>query len=217
MKFPTSITSLLSDYFRWLAGAVVVIILGLGYWLILGQQLSKIQTTSLAERTKAEQDLKAEQTYLAALRLSIDRFHQTISAETLASIDDFLPSSPDFPGLLLTVKNVAAAANVKLESLKLSQSGQLGETGSAAGSSRTSSTPQANAAAATSLNLKTQDATITVAGGTSYDDFKRFLSVTERSRRLLDVIELSFGISSGQTAAAAYSLTVRTYYLPNTK
>lgn len=216
MKLPSFFTSLLSTYFRWSVGGVVVLVLVLGYLFVLKGQLSSLQTTSLAERTRTQTELKNQQVYLTALRGSIEQFQRQLPSATLASIDDFLPSNPDFPGLLLTIRNIAAAANVNLQSLALSDSGQLAAasttTGSGAGGSA------ANAAVSTSLSLRTQDAAISIAGGTSYDDFKSFLSAVERSRRLLDVIALSFGVSSGPTGGnQSYSLTVRTYYLPNPK
>ncbi len=217
MKASDLTNKILSSYFGWLVGGVAVIILGLGYTVVLSAQLSLIQTTSLNEKTQTEQRLKTETEYLAALKGSITRFHQVLPNDKIGAIDDFLPSSSDFPGLLLTLKNLAASANVQLESLNLSQTGQVAASPSANGA--TSAAPGvANAAAASSLNLKTQDASIAVAGGTSYDDFKHFLSVIEHSRRLLDVIQLSFGVSpGGQSAAQSYAMVVRTYYLPSAK
>lgn len=214
MKLPNIFTTLLSTYFRWVVVTVMVIILALGYWLVISQQLSTIRTTSVAERNRTEQQLKSEQNYLSALKSSIERFHQVLSADRLATVDDFLPSSSDFPGLLLTVRNLAAAANVALRGLSLSQGGQVSATGTSSGSLDASSTA-ANAAAATSLSIKTQDVTLAVAGGNSYEDFKRLLSVIERSRRLFDVVQLTFGVASGQNVSPAYALVVRTYYLPS--
>lgn len=211
MKIPKMITSLLSDYFRWLAGGLVALVLVLGYFFVVRPQLSAIQTTNLTERDTVQSQVKDEQEYLSALQASIDKFHRVLPDATIASIDDFLPSKPDFPGLLLTVQNLAASANVQLKNLTLSSGGELAAnssttTGGAGGSG------VANAAAATSLSIRTQDLNIIVAGGTSYDDFKRFLTYIEASRRLFDVTTLGFSV--GGTSTQNYSLTIRTYYLP---
>lgn len=212
MKLPGFVTTLLTDYFRWLAGGVVVLILGLGYWLIIGQQLSSIQTTHIAARNQVEGQVKTQQQFLDDLRASIDKFHRVLPASSLSSIDDFLPSSTDFPGLLLTIRNIAASSNVNLQTLALSQTGEVAANQLPAATANGSGT-EAQAAAVTSLSVKTQDVNITVAGGTSYTAFKRFLANIENSRRLLDVTSVAFSV--GKTGGDVYTLTIRTYYLPS--
>ncbi len=211
MKLPSIFSQLLSTYFRWTAAGVVVIILGLGYWLFLGQQLDALKTTSLAERTRTETQLKQRQAYLAALRSSIQAFQQRLPQSALTAIDDFLPSQPDFPGLLVTIRNIAGAANVDLQSLTISDGGATAGASAAAGSA----TEGAASTTVSSFNLKTEDASVVVSGGSSYEDFKRFLAVVESSRRLMDIQSLSFGVSQSSSASAQnYSLTLRTYYQP---
>lgn len=219
MKPPAFFTKLLSDYFRWTAVGLVVVILAGGYWFILRTQLSTIQTTALTERANIQDQLKTEQQYFADLQSSIQRFHQVLPESSLSVIDDFLPSKTDFPGLLLTIRNVAQAANIKLSGLSVSQTGQ---TSTQATAGVTAAGSAANAASATIGSVKTQDVTVTLSGGTTYTDFKRLLGTIERSRRLLDVLTLSFGVggASGTTgstgAAQSYNLILRTYYLPST-
>src|SRR5262249_16928444 len=152
------ITRPLASSFRWLAGGVAVIVLGLGYWLVIRPQLSSIQTISLTQRNSVRNQISGERDYHNRLQASINKFHQVIPTETLSALDDFLPSSPDFPGLLLTIQNIAANSNVRLKSMTLSQAGELA-TASTPGA--TSGGNAANAAALTSLNLKTQDISIT--------------------------------------------------------
>lgn len=223
MKTPAFLTSLLSDYFRWTATVVAVLVVVAGYFFLLQGKFNNLQTNGFTQRSTVEADLQAEQKYYSDLQDSIAKFHQTLSAQTLQELDSFIPTGADFPGLLTMMQSLASSAGLQLDSLSTNQVGQVAVApGTVPEGSSSAGTATAQAATAAGLNLQTQDVTLSVSGGSSYEDFKRFIGLIESSQRLLDVISLNFSQPAttqdqeGGTAnsGAPYSLVVRTYYLP---
>lgn len=217
MKIPAFVQTLLTDYFRWTAGATVVVILVLGYVLVLDSRLTELRTSGLLERAKVETDLASQKDYLEKLRASIQKFDASLSKSDLAGIDAFIPTGPDFPGLLLTLEAVAASANLQLDSMNVNEVGQVVASVGASGSTGTADRNSAQAATPAGLNLQTQDVTVAVSGGTNYASFKRFITQLESSRRLLDVVSLNFShqLETTETATSVpYNVVIRTYYLP---
>lgn len=225
MKTPAIITKVLTDYFRWLAGAVAIVVLIIGYLLLIAPKLSQVQSSEVARQKAAEQELKTKQDYITALKESNAKFAVTLPADRRQVIDDFMPSEADFPGLLLTVKNIVAQSNLTLSSITVGQGGQVAVAAGAATrptvAATDSSAPSAQAATVGGINVKTQDITMSVTGGTSYDAFKNLLANIESSRRLFDVVSVSFSTalpdakSKNATASSAWSLVLRSYYLPS--
>ncbi len=216
MKIPAFVQSLLSNYFRWTAGAVVLGVLALGYFFVLDSKIAELRTSGLLERAQVEAHLTSQGEYLTNLRASLGKFKSSLRADDLAGIDAFIPTGPDFPGLLLSLEAIANSANLQLESMNVNEIGQVAaasdDTGQAASGNDT-----AQAATPSGFNLQTQDVTVTVAGGTSYEAFKRFITQIESSRRLLDVVSVSFSHTNDTgTAASAkpYNVVIRTYYVP---
>lgn len=211
MKIPGFITKALTNYFRWVLGGIAVIVLIAGYALVISPKLTEVQTNQGTARKNAEADLKSQQEFLAALRTSNAKFTTVLSADNIAKINNFIPSEPDFPGLLLTVKNIVSQSQLTLDSFSVGQAGQV------------AATPATSTSGSTAANLKTQDVSISVSGGSSYDGFKKLLTVIESSQRLFDVISVNFSADkpaapgSAQTPVAStnsWSLVLRTYYLP---
>ena len=226
MKTPAIITKFLTEYFRWLAGSVAILVLIVGYLLIVAPKISEVQTSQVSAQKNAAADLQAKQAYIAALKQSNEKFAAALPADRRAVINGFMPSTADFPGLLLTVKNIVTQSQLTLDSIAIGQGGQVAvAAGAAAGSGVKAGTTPATAQAATvsGVNVKTQDISITVSGGTSYDAFKTFLANIESSRRLFDVVSVNFtsstktttGTTGGTSGSSTWSLVLRSYYLPS--
>ena len=217
MKIPGFLYKLLSDQFRWLALAIVVIVFGLGYWLFISTKIQAIQTTGFVEKKRVLDELATQQRYLDSLKASIGHFNAALPEDRIHAINDFIPSNPDFPGLLLTLNNIANAANLQLDSVDIGEIGQLAATSPTGNSTETQTTqpPSAQAASAAGVNLQVQDASVVVKNGTSYEAFKRFITLVESSQRLMDVVSLSFNISGGQSGGGdqQFGIHIRTYYL----
>lgn len=194
-----------------------------GYFMLLQGKVDNLQTNGFNQRSSTEADLQSEQQYYKDLQASISKFHQTLSTQTLKELDSFIPTGSDFPGLLTLMQSLASSAGLQLESLSTSEVGQVAVvSGSVPSGSSSAGVAAAQAATAAGLNLQTQDVTVSVSGGTSYEDFKRFIGLIESSQRLLDVISLNFSQpassqekqGSSNNQQQPYSVVVRTYYLP---
>lgn len=222
MTTPPIITKALIKYFRYITGGVVVIILLAGYFLVLAPKVTQIRSSDVAAKQNAEAELAVQKKYLEALRASNEKFAALLPADRRASINTFIPSEPDFPGLMLTVKNIVSTAQLTLDSITVGASGLQTAGAAAASTTGASATPAARAATVAGVSLATQDVSITVSGGTSYEAFKRLLAIIESSQRLFDVISVTFavpgqteGVTGGAAAAGvSWSLVLRTYYLP---
>lgn len=224
MKLPTIINKILTEYFRWLALGVAAIILIIGYLTVIAPKISEVQSTQITTRQADVERLQQQQTYLEDLKKSNSKFTQLFPAATRQTIDDFLPSDPDFPGLLLTVKNIITRMGLTLDSFAVAQGGQTAVAAAAtaptAAGTKTGATG-AQAATTGGISVKTQDVTISVSGGTSYEAFKNLLTTIESSRRLFDVVSLSFSAATTDqarteeaVASKSWNLVLRTYYLP---
>lgn len=215
MTTQTLTTKLLTDYFRWLAGGVAAVVLILGYVVFLAPKIADLRSSAITERLRAQADLKSEQAYAAALTASLQKFHQALPEEQLRKIDDFLPSAADFPGLLLTVRNLGLAANLSLDSMTVGQLGQV-STSARTGAPSAPSTA-AQAATVGPAGVRSQDVTVSYSGGASYEQFKTMLATIESSQRLFDVVNLSYSGATDATSSANWGLVLRTYYLPSGK
>lgn len=228
MKTPAIITKVLTDYYRYVAAAVVFIVLGAGYLLLISPKIVEVRSTQVATRKSDEQRLKDQQAYAEDLKKSNSTYAQLFPEATRTSINDFIPSDPDFPGLLLTVKNIVSKAGLTLDSISVAQGGLTSVASGATApiaAGKTGGTATAQAATVGGVSVKTQDVSITVSGGKSYDAFKNLLTTIESSRRLFDVVSLSFSTPSATTdtkntsttaATTSWTLILRTYYLPTT-
>ncbi len=226
MKIPALITKILTDYFRWIGLGLVIIILALGYVLIIGPKLQSIQSSQVSQQKTNEAELKSKQEYIAELKASNSSFATKIPEARRQEIDDFIPSTADFPGLILTVKNIVTQSQLSLNNITVSQGGVVPVTAGAATPAtaigKADPAPSAQAATVSGINVKTQDVAITVSGGTSYAGLKAFLTTIESSRRLFDVVSFNFttptAAVAGPTATAAtssWTLSLRSYYLPS--
>lgn len=203
------ISFILDKYFRWTAGVVVILVLVFGYVFVIHGRIEAVRTTGFLERQKVEDAIKADQAYLQKLKTSVDTYHATLTQNDINTINNFIPTQADFPGLLMNLKLVAEDAGLTLQDMSVSQVGS-GATGAAA-------TTTAPAPTIAGTALQTQDVAMTVTGGMNYDTFKKFILKVESSQRLMDVVSVSFGgnakTQNTTTTGDTYTLTVRTYYL----
>lgn len=211
------IEKLLSTYFRYMVVAVVALFLAAGYFLVLQGKISTIQSITTGQKARAVQQLKDQKALAANLQASLDSYTKIFTTSQLDKLDAVLPTTSDFPTVLLTVKSIATDANLDLNNLSISIV-PVGATPSAAAATPDANTPIAASALGNLTaelssipNLFVQDVSISVGGGTSYSNFKTFLSLLERSQRIFDVMTLSYAAPGDSETGATYSLTLRTY------
>lgn len=220
MILPAFFTKILASYFRWLALVIAALILAIGYFGFIAERISAIQTQGFRERTKAEQQLKADQQYVIALQSSASKYEQAFSPAELERINNFIPTTSDFPGLILTLKNIASTSGLRLETITVGQGGAADAKKAGTEAEAQAATTPDTTAETGALALKTQDVSISVSGGTTYDAFKKFIGTIESSQRLFDITSLTFAQPTGgedKTASTSYSLVLRTYYLGEVK
>lgn len=226
MKIPKIIGKLFNQYFRFIVGGIVVAILAAGYFLLLSPKIADVRSTQGAAQKNAEAELKTQQSYLASLKQSNAKFDQVLPVSIRNKINNFIPSEPDFPGLLLTLKNIVSQAQMTLDTMSVGQSGETAvasTTGTTATTGK-SGTTSAQAATVSGINVKTQDVSISISGGKTYQDFKKLLSLLESSQRLFDVISVNYSGPTSTTGSTAvvttstedlkWSIVLRTYYFP---
>lgn len=213
------INKALTDYFRFLAIGTVVVVLALGYFFLIAPKITAVRSTEVTTRKNTESELQTQQAYLEDLKQSNQKFRSTFTEDQRREINAFIPSTSDFPSLLLTVENIVSQAQLTLDSISIGQVGQAtaAATTPPAGGETTNGTATAQAATVSGISFKTQDVSISVSGGKSYDSFKNLLSLFESSRRLFDIISVGYSLKvdeQGGNAGSVWNLTLRTYYLP---
>lgn len=222
MKLPDFISRWLIDYWRWFALGIMALIFTIGYLTVLSTKIAAVRTDGLIKRSQTEEQLAADTAYRDALQTSAAAFTQKISTEDQATIEAFIPSQSDFPTLLLTIQDIVKRAGLSLSDVSVTEIGQTAAAGASAPvAAAEPSTAIAQAATVQGVNLRTQDVAVTVNGIRSYTDVKGFVAVVESSRRLFDIVSISFnlGVNSGATEGTAttgspITFSLRTYYLP---
>jgi Tfp pilus assembly protein PilO len=153
-----------------------------------------------------EKELSSQEKYFENLQKTAEELKKYET--TLSKIDSALPQNPSLPDLLnfiqkassqsgLSLKNISPAVISPLE--KATPSVNIGSVGEAVGGAPSERYGE----------IKTMKINLLLVG--SYSNFKNFLSLLEKSARLIDVEEISFALSKEETGLFNFSLTVKVY------
>ncbi len=213
MTVPNFVQKLLHEYFRWTVLGVVALFFVLGYVVFLNAKITAIQTTSFADRSRAQNDLTRSQNYVASLQKTLDTYRQSFPAAMRERLDQLLPEETDFPTNLLTVKNMAKTAGLELSAITVSEVAPTVVTTDEQTPVSEDTTDSATKSSAIP-NLRAYDVSISVQQGTGYENFKQFIKTLESSEPLYDVQTLNFTASSDAESTATYTFVIRTYALP---
>jgi len=204
---PDFVIKILRDRFRWVALAILMIIVGSGYGLFLNSKIQDIQSVSFSDRDRVKNQLTAAESRRESLQTTKRTFEQTFTQADLDRINRILPTASEFPELLTLVLAVVETSDLELDAISVSDVvfGAL-ET----------ETPAADqtGAIATIQHLQAKDISISVSRSTGYDQFKEFLSRLESSERLVDAVSINFTEPSGETENKL-NFTLRVYLLPD--
>ena len=215
MTSSTLVEKLVTTYYRYLIGVVVVLVVAAGYFLFLQNKITTIQSITTGEQARAEQQLKQQQALSSSLQASLNNYKKIFTDDQVKKLDAVLPSDASFPPVLLAVKSIAAAANLDLDTLSVAIVTPTKVDAAAVPVAATDTTASASSTLNDELasvpHLMAQDVSISVSGGTSYASFKRFLSLLENSQRLFDVLTLNYSTPADNSSGVTYSLTLRTY------
>lgn len=202
IKPPSYLLRWFLQYYRLATIAVCLVILILGYVLLISPKLERVGTleiTKLTEANEQQRSLESKLQYLAALSQKRSQANE----KDIKKIDAMLPSGPGVPELLASLESIARESKVTMEGIEMS----LIEPVKA--KSKTA-TKGAEPSLEDSLppGVRALEASVSVAA-TPYNNLKIFLGNIEQSLRLMDAVALLYS-----PAAKAYTITVRTYYLP---
>lgn len=155
----------------------VAIVLGIG--LVLPQyQTLKIFQNEVSER---QNELQSKEEHLASLRKISDELKEYETQ--IAKIDSILPSDPGLPALFDFVQNASSQSGLVLKGISPSNS-------------RLSQQFE---------GIRETDLSLMMSG--SYSSFKNFLSILEKTSRLVEIKSISF---SGEGKEAPFTFNLKT-------
>lgn len=153
-----------------------------------------------AQAASTQEHLDSERAYLDSLQRSIAAA-QTIPEETLADVEEALPSEPGIPELLEGLSTIAETYRVQLSNIQFS-------------------TPRDDVSGESTASRGTPVQSIEVSmnlSSPSYAATRRYLDAIERNLRLFDVQTISVAPGQGETGQV-YTIQLRTYMLtPSTR
>ncbi|USN53713.1 MAG: hypothetical protein H6760_00900 [Candidatus Nomurabacteria bacterium] len=213
--FGKSFTEFLIEQYRYVLVAVALILALVGYLVFIGPELQEVRRFGTADLKDEKSKLEDRKTYLTRLQGMLDAY-STLNQNSLSELEGVLPTYEDIPDLFIIVEDLAKQSGLSLSSVSINPANLESES-SAAGASTTSLSQLAK-----SKNLKAFDISVTAINGTSYEDFKDFITNIENSNRLFDVRSMQFtpeprqsADRTSETSAATtpYSINLRTYYI----
>jgi len=199
IKQPSYLLRWFLQYYRLVTAAACILLLVLGYFLLLSPKLTRARTmeaAKLTEEQERQKNLELKLQYLVAL----SKKRSETSDADVQKITAMLPSAPAVPELLASLEGIARESKVTIEGVEFS----LIEEVKAKNKNKESAPAEDNLPP----GVKALEATVSVSAA-PYTDLKIFLTNIEASLRLLDVVALLYS-----PVAKSYTITVRTYYLP---
>lgn len=136
---------------------------------------------------------------LTALRDELNAKYSSFSPDEIDSLNTLLPDTIDTVRLIIDVNNIADRHNLTLLNI------------SVAGGPDQNKNQNSGAIGPSGNDYGTIELSFNVS--TTYDQFKTFLSDLERSMRLIDVKNISFGAAAEGTGLTTYSVQAETYWL----
>ncbi len=204
------VTKVLSDYFRWVALAGVLIIVALGYIFLLSGKIQSIQEEGLARRQQISQEYDRQAKNKAAFEATMRNFKAAFSQADIDNINSFLPTSPDTVALQLDLAEIGKRAGLQLDSISISEVINNSASATSGQVQEVSPTAASQTLTIDGKPIGIQDVAVTYTEGLGYQNFKKFLDYVERSRRLFDILQVSYNHAEDRTS---YSATLRTYYI----
>jgi hypothetical protein len=182
-----------NDYGVLFLGSIALFLIA-GF-VVLRPPLNALKTLR-ADAAGLQVQLEDERAYLESLKRSTEAA-QRIPEETLADVEEALPSEAGIPKLLETLSRIAVSQNVRLSSIQFSAPREDVAVGQP---STTKGTPVQFVDI--SMNL----------GSPNYATTRRYLDALERNLRLFDIQNIAVAPGQGE-ADQVYSIQMRAYLL----
>ena len=201
-KADVNIKAKIAQHFLLASVGIFVIIFLLGYLLLIGPAIGKIDAANRMTRLNLE--LVAKKAYLANLDDLLTNYRK-IPAEDVDKIQGMIPFEDDLPGLMVDIDAVAKKNDMNLASISFSGGLGTGPAGAAGTASPSEGAADVLAGPAglipISINMSVENA--------DYARFKNFLQSIERHLRIFDILSMSINPSGAQ-----YVISMRTYVHP---
>ena len=172
------------NYFLIITAACIFLILILGVGLVFPK--NKELTILKASIENKQKMLQQEKEYF--LGISQAKVELENYSEVLSKIDSALPDNPSMPSLLNFLQKASSQSGLVLKSI--------------------SPFTISSSKESTSVNIKQVQISLTVVG--SYSSFKNFISILEKSARLIEIENVSF-TSSKEGDLFNFNLRVKTH------
>lgn len=217
-------------YFRFVALAVAVIILGLGYLTVLSPKFREVREVGLIGLRAKQSALDERREYRQRLQGMVDAFNRNISESDVAFLERAVPRGPQIPNLLSVLNGLAAENGFTVESVSVSEQGDTAKTPAKTGDASKQLNTVLEAVRGQTANpaggkLEGQELNIrlTLSGPVGYESARRLLNAVEASERIFDIESLSFSLAAlsggpGQEATneTKYDVSINSIYLPET-
>lgn len=189
----------LAAYFNLITGLIVIIILSAGFAFVILPKYRQVDTKVKTANEQMEKEYIKLSGYLKKLQ-AINNDYGNINQDSINKIKKFLPAKPETESLIEKMEFVAKNNGVILGSLQVDDglSKPDEKTGAAQSSLVNANLPPDVGVVKITMNMS----------GASYGVMKNLISVLEKSLRLMDITQLTFGPGD-----ESLTLLIDTYYL----
>ncbi|MBI4215297.1 MAG: hypothetical protein HY602_01065, partial [Parcubacteria group bacterium] len=202
-----TIWTLLSKHLVLMSLAIVLFMAGIGYFLVFGRQIQRIQANDAEEKSKAIQ-LEEAKKYLADLN-RLYQSYAAIPSAHLDKLDQMFPQGENIPDLLVWLEAAASQNGLRMLDIAIIPEGAAAEASAGFSPGLSAAYPEISKPLLTreaSVKPKGLQISISVSGG-NYNAIKSFLADIENSLRVMDI--LSFGYAP---KLSEYKISIRTYF-----
>lgn len=222
-------TRIFLQYFRYVGIAVVVIILGVGYLMVLGPKIAEVRDVGVSGLRSKQSTLDERRDYLKRLQGMVDAFNKNIAESDVAFLERAIPQGPQIPNLLTVLNDLAIQNGFKVDNINATEQGDETAISATAAAKRKLGTVLDAVRGETTNQVGTKpqgqklSIRLTLSGPVGYESVRTLLNAVESSERIFDVESLSFNVASsnggpGQETKneTKYELNINSLYLPDT-
>ncbi len=218
-NIPKILTRLIDSfvhYFRFVAVAVAVIFLFVGYSLLIQPKWNEVKETGLFDYNNEQQLKVKKEKYLSDLKKSLAKFEK-INEEDIDKLSKIIPSEKRIADLFVVVEDLVKKSGLTLDSIIFSEGQNLSEVMLRTATINSPSNIVNAQTTSVSKNIYILDIVLTVSGGNKYQDLKDLLGNIEKEQRIMDINSISFNPATGGSIIQdmKFGLNLRTYYFNN--
>jgi Tfp pilus assembly protein PilO len=207
-SFKNTVLAFIVKYFRFILGAVVILLLVLSTYLILLPKYRQISDEGYLDYEQKQSTLETRKKELLELK-ELQEELSNITTIEMARLEKILPTSKEIPDIFLQMESLARESGLSVSRVSVSEGGarQTGtDSSSITGRSKKTKAVQTS-------GIQTITISLSVEGKTTYDSFKILLDNIEDNMRIVDLDSLSYIPPVEEEDEASFSLSLTTYYM----